>query len=223
MGDVPAARKSRTAVTTKSGWVWWAACLAPGDLDHAAVRQPRIEGVGGLPERRQALAAEQLEDRLADAAQRLERRGRVHLCVELAHDRRGRGDPDRPDRIGAIGRELGLVHPDDPGHERGQDGHRIVGREVGRQLGVDAGRVVARAGRRRGALVRDHPADPVRQERRTEGASGRRTNARTSAPVRPSRRPPPRRRRPRPRTPGRWHTARRHPTRRGRDGRWHGA
>ena len=44
----------------------------------------------------------------------------------------------------------------------------IAGREVRRQLGVEAGRVVAGAGRRRGALVRDDAADPVGQERRAE-------------------------------------------------------
>ena len=72
--------------------------LRAGDLDDPPVGKAGIERVDRLAEGRQAVATEQLEDRLADTAQRLERRRRIQLGVELADDRRGRRHPQRPDR-----------------------------------------------------------------------------------------------------------------------------
>jgi hypothetical protein len=53
----------------------------------ATVRQPRIEGEGRRAKDGDALAAEQLEDGLADEPEPLQRRGWVRLGLELAQDR----------------------------------------------------------------------------------------------------------------------------------------
>ncbi len=71
--------------------MWCAACFAPGDLDDPAVGEAGVQGERRLPEDRPARGAEQLEDRLADRAEPLERSGRVRLRIELARDRAGGG------------------------------------------------------------------------------------------------------------------------------------
>ena len=64
------------------------------DDDDAAVGQPRVERDRRVAEDRQALAAEDLEDGLADGAEPVERGRRVRLGLELAQDRAGRGRAD---------------------------------------------------------------------------------------------------------------------------------
>src|SRR6478736_1195476 len=61
------------------------------DDDDAAVSQPLVERERSVAEDGHALAAEELEDRLADGAQPVERGGRVRFGLELAQDRAGRG------------------------------------------------------------------------------------------------------------------------------------
>ena len=131
------------------------------DHHHAPVRQPLVERHRGVAEDRQALATEQLQHRLTHATQGRQRRGRIRLGLELAQDRAGRGGPERPDRVRPVRREVRLAHPDHLAQERGQRPIRVARREPLAQPALDARRVIARAGRRGGALVRDDPPDGV--------------------------------------------------------------
>ena len=142
------------------------------DDDDAAVRQPLVEGDGRVAEDRQALAAEELEDRLADGAQPVERGGRVRLGLELAQDRAGRGGPDRPDRVGPVGGQVCRRSCRRPRVRNAASAPSLSpAASRSRRRVLDAGRVVARPGRRRRSLVRDDPPDRVGQQRRAERAA----------------------------------------------------
>ena len=81
---------------------------------------------------------------------------------------------ERPDRVCPVRRESAR-HPDDLAHERGQRPIVIARREPLAQAVLDARRVIARAGRRRGALVADDPPDGVGPQagpKRTPAAIG---------------------------------------------------
>ena len=76
------------AATTASGWVWCAACRAPGDDHDAAIGEPRRRGPRSRSgTARQAVAAQELEDRLADCPERVERPGAVGIALRLASSR----------------------------------------------------------------------------------------------------------------------------------------
>ena len=125
-------RKSRTARTKASGWVWWAAWRAPSMTTMRPSREPGVEGLGRGPEDRQARPAEDLQDRLADRPEPIERGGRVGLGLELAQDRAGGGRPRRPDRVRPIRGEVRRRHPDDLGHERREGAVPIAGARAAR-------------------------------------------------------------------------------------------
>ena len=91
-----------------SGWVWWAACFAPVDRRRSGRRASRASRARvASPNDRQALAAEDLEDRLTDRARapRGRRPGRVsarssRTIVGAAATRRGQTG------FGAVAREI---------------------------------------------------------------------------------------------------------------------
>ena len=74
----------------------------PVDHDDPPVRESLVERDRGLAEGCHAVAAEDLEHRLAHPTERVEaRRTRLALGRELPWDRVRGGDPQRPDRVGA--------------------------------------------------------------------------------------------------------------------------
>ena len=96
----------RTAATTWSGCVWWAAWRAPSMMTTRPSASRSSSANGRVAENGHALAAEELEDRLADDAQPVERGGRVRLGLEFAQDRAGGGRAGRA-RSGRPGRRRG--------------------------------------------------------------------------------------------------------------------
>src|SRR3954469_10942336 len=116
----------------------------PSALDDGdpAVKEPRVEGRGRVREDAQAVATEDLEDRLADGTEPLERRCRIGLGLELAQDGAGSGGADRPDRVRVVGVEIGWRHPDDLAQERGEGSVAVPGGEQRAEPIFDAGRVV---------------------------------------------------------------------------------
>ena len=95
----------------------------------------------------------------------------IPLGVELADDRVGGRDPQRPDRVRAIGRRAPASSmPTTRVMNVARSASRIAGREVRRQLGVEARRVVAARRAARGALVGDDAADRGRSAARRPSA-----------------------------------------------------
>ena len=155
---------------SSAGWLWWA--RVPGTLDdrEPAVGEPRVERRRGLAERGRRRGPGDLEDRDADGRERVHRHLRRGVGgIELADDRRRRGRPERPDRVGPERREVGRRHPHGLGHEPREERVVVAAGEVGaerlEQLVPFARRAQRGPGR---ALVRDDPPDRPRPERRAE-------------------------------------------------------
>ncbi len=129
------------------------------------VRELRIEGDRGIAKHRQAVAAQDLQDRLADGTKSLDRGGRIRFRPEFPEDRSGRIDSGRPDRVVAIGGEVGGGHPDDLGQEHGQGTSEVAGRDPALEPVLDPERVVGRARRRRRSFVGDDPPHAFGQQR----------------------------------------------------------
>jgi hypothetical protein len=85
--------------------------LGAADLDDPAIAESGVQRDRRRPEDRTAGRTEELEDRLADVAERIERGDRGRFGPELAKDGVRRPDPDRPDRIGAVGVRSWAVSP----------------------------------------------------------------------------------------------------------------
>ena len=140
-------RKSRTASTTASGWVWWAACRAPGMTTIRPSARRASSATVASRNTGRLVAAEDLEDRLADRAERARAtRPGSALRLELAHDRRRGRDPERPDRVGPVARPgRPSLMPTTRRHERREQRRR--GRPAARSARsslVEPGGVVAR-------------------------------------------------------------------------------
>ena len=142
-------RKSRTARTKASGWVWCAAWRAPSmttirpSPSRSSSASVAVRKTGRLaPPRICRTGWRTAPSRSSEAAG-------SRLGLELAQDRAGSGRPRRPDRLRPVRGEVRRRHPDDLGHERREGAVAIAGGEPLAQARLDARRVVARAGGRR--------------------------------------------------------------------------
>ena len=105
-GGWSSARKARTASTTASGWVWCAACLAPGSPRPG--RSPAGRQRPGSPRGTPGGSRHRGAAGPAGGPGEASRTRRVPLRLELADDRRGRGHASRPDRVGPVARRARL-------------------------------------------------------------------------------------------------------------------
>ena len=111
------ARNAVTASTTASGWVWWAACFAPGMTTIVPSDEAIVERRGRDAELAPAVAAQDLQHRLLDGAEPFEPGLVARLHGHLARDRRGGSNPPRPDEVGAVTVQVRGAHAHDAGHE----------------------------------------------------------------------------------------------------------
>ena len=177
------ARNTRTAATTWSGCVWWAAWRAPSmTTTRPSVRRASRATVAsrktGRPRPRSCrtgwrTAANRSSEAAGSASASSSRR-----IVPAAAARTGQ--IDRP-----IGREVWCADADDLGQERGERTVAIAGRQLIPETLLDAGGVVARPRWRRRSLIRDHPPDRIGLAVRPRERTALHTSARTRRPISP--------------------------------------
>ena len=137
--EAPADRQARndsTAATTLSGWVWWAAWRAPSmtTIRPSASRSSRASvasrKTGRLsPPRSCRTGWRTAPSRSSDAAGSASASSSRRIVPAAAAR-------TRPDRVGAVGREVGGGHPDHLGQEERQRAVAVAGRRAARAGGA---------------------------------------------------------------------------------------
>ena len=161
-----------TASTNASGWVWWAAWRAPGitTTRPSARRASRAVVASAKAGRLSPPRIWRTGCRTSPSASR-PAAAASPSAAQLARDRVGRRDPQRPHRIGPVRRQCRLVHADDPPHERLEQRLVVAGSIQLGELRGEARVPVPAARRRRRSLVAHDPPDRAGAQGRAQRAS----------------------------------------------------